>query len=65
MKQAFKNFFNKINAGMRKVCGAFKKSDGAFKTHSTFGALIAFQYRDKVDLSWTKTTKTKIQKIIF
>ncbi len=65
MKQALKNFFNKLNAGLRKVFGVFKKNTNEHKMHSTFSALIAFQYRDKVDLSWTKTTKTKIQKIVF
>ena len=65
MKQTLKNFFNKIGAGMRKVFGVFKKNGDKHKTHSVFGAIVAFQYRDKVDLSWTKTTKTRIQKIIF
>ena len=63
MKQTLKNFFSKLNAGMRKVFGVFRKDEQ--KTHSTFGALVAFQYRDKVDLSWTKTKKTRIQKIVF
>lgn len=33
--------------------------------HSKFGTLIALQYRDKVDMSWTKATKTIIQKLVF
>ena len=64
MKQAFKNFFNKIGAGMHKVFGVFKKNKTEHKIHSRFGALVAVQYRDKVDMSWTKETKTIIRKCV-
>ena len=57
-------FLSKIKAGMSKFFARFRREDGTLKTHSRFGALVAFQYRDKVDLSWLKQTKTKIQKTV-
>lgn len=42
-----------------------KDRNESLKMHSPFRTLIALQYRDKSDMSWTKETKTIIQKIVF
>ena len=60
-----KGFSSKVKAIWSKFLSFFRKGDGSLKTHSRFGAIVAFQYRDKVDLSWTKQLKTRIQKTVF
>ena len=62
-------FVSAIKAGFGKFLSFFKKDEKIvqrpLKTHSKFGALIAVQYRDKVDTSWTRSVKTIIQKVVF
>lgn len=51
---------------MKKLFKHEKKDrNESLKMHSPFRTLIALQYRDKSDMSWTKEIKTIIQKIVF
>lgn len=61
---------SKLNAFWQKFLSLFKKDQGPrkvkpLKVHSRMHALIAVQYRDKIDTSWTKSFKTISQKIVF
>ena len=62
-------FSSKVKAVWSKFLSFFKKdnekSNKPLKVHSRFFALIAVQYRDKVDTSWTNSFKSIIQKIVF
>ena len=64
-----RKFSSKLKAVWSKFLSFFKrqgeKEIKPLKTHSRFGALIAFQYRDKVELGWAKHVKTFIQKVVF
>ena len=62
-------FSIKLKSAWQKFCSFFKreKFEGKknLKCHSKFFALVAIQYRDKNDTSWTHSTKTIIQKLVF
>ena len=63
-------FSLKVKSFWTKFLSFFKKDKEPVKNrplrmHSRLGALIAVQYRDKVDTSWTHSVKTIIQKIVF
>lgn len=62
-------FSLKVKTVWSKFLSFFKKDKDVvkrdLKVHSRFRALIAVQYRDKVDTSWTHSVKTIIQKIVF
>lgn len=62
-------FSRKIKSIWMKFLSFFKKDSTPgskkLKMHSKFGALVAIQYRDKIDTSWTKSIKTIIQKVVF
>lgn len=62
-------FSLKVKAVWSKFLSFFKKDKNVvkkdLKVHSRFRALIAVQYRDKVDTSWTHSLKTIIQKVVF
>lgn len=62
-------FSSKIKSIWAKFLSFFKKDNGPMKrplkVHSKIRALIAVQYRDKVDTSWTHSFKTISQKVVF
>lgn len=62
-------FSSKIKTVWSKFLSFFRKDDqpkkGKLKKHSKFLALVIIQYRDKVDISWTRSIKTIAQKIVF
>ena len=64
-------FSLKVKDIWSKFLSLFKKDDDQpkvvkpLRTHSRLAALIAVQYRDKVDTSWTKSFKTITQKVVF
>lgn len=62
-------FSSKINDLWSKFLSLFRKDDQPKKTklkkHLKFFALVAVQYRDKVDTSWTQSFKTISQKVVF
>ena len=60
---------SKFKTFWAKFLSVFKKersqSIDNVKQHKKLSALIAIQYRDKNDTSWTKSAKTIIQKVVF